>query len=81
LINGGKTNLYDWVEKIAEYFCEEQVVEEHTSLDNVKTRFYNDLHENILCTIPMLLQKFLIDKGVGHIVEPIPSLITPINFN
>jgi hypothetical protein len=36
LINWGLTNLYEWLEKIADDFCEEKEIEEHTSIDDVK---------------------------------------------
>ena len=64
-------------EKIVDNFCEEQVVEDRTSVENVKNKFYTDLIEQFLCSLPTLLFKFLIEKGVGHIVEPRPSLPGP----
>ena len=39
--------------------------------------FYIDLTEQFLCSLPTLLFKFLIEKGVVHIVEPHPSLREP----
>ena len=55
-------------------FCEEQEVEDRTLVETVKEKFYTDLTEQILCSLLTLLFKFLIKKGVGHIVEPRPSL-------
>ena len=37
-------------------------------------KFYIDLTKQFLCSLPTLLFKFIIEKGVGHIVEPRPSL-------
>ena len=74
LIRGGRTNLSKWFEKIVDDFCEEQAVEERTSVETVKEKFYTDFTEQFLCSLPTLLFKFLIEKGVGHIVEPRPSL-------
>ena len=77
LIRGGRTNLSEWFETIADEFCEEHVVEDKTSVETVKNKFYTDLIEKFLCSLPTLLFKFLIEKGVGHIVEPHPSLRGP----
>ena len=63
-----------WFEKIVNDFCEEQAVEDRTSVETVKEKFYTNLTEQFLCSLPTLLFKFLIEKGVGHIVEPRPSL-------
>ena len=35
LIQGGRTNLLEWFEKIADEFCEEQVVEERNSVETI----------------------------------------------
>ena len=70
LIRGGRTNLSEWFEKIADEFCEEQAVEDRTSVETVKEKFYTYFTEQFLCSLPTLLFKFLIEKGVGHIVEP-----------
>ena len=43
LIQGGKTNLSLWFEKIVDDFCEEQVVEDRTLVETVKDKFYTDL--------------------------------------
>ena len=77
LIRGGRTNLSEWFEKIADEFCEEQVVEERTSVETIKNKFYTDLNKKFLCSLLTLLFKFLMKKGVGHIVEPHPSLRGP----
>ena len=77
LIHRGRTNLSEWFEKIADKFYEEQVVEDRTLVETVKEKFYTDLTEQFLCSLLTLLFKFLIEKGVGHIVEPHPSLHRP----
>ena len=77
LIQGGRTNLSEWFEKITDDFCEEQAVEDRTLVEIIKDKFYTDLTEQFLCSLPTLLFKFLIEKGVGHIVEPCPSLHGP----
>ena len=64
-------------EKITGKFCKEQAIEEITSIETIKKKFYTDLTEQFLCSLPTLLFKFLIEKGVGHIVEPCPSLCGP----
>ena len=66
--------MLEWFEKIANDFCEEQVVEDRNLVEIVKEKFYTDLAEQFLCSLPTFLFKFLIKKGVGHIVEPRPSL-------
>ena len=74
--------MSEWFEKIANEFCKEKVVEDRTSVETVKEKFYTDLAEQFLCSLPKLLFKFLIEKGVGHIVEPPPSLHgLPLNPN
>ena len=74
LINGGWTNLTEWVETICKELCEHGVTETYSSIQNIERQFYSDLHDNFLCILPVLLHKFLIDKGAGHIVEPRPPL-------
>ena len=74
LIRGGRTNLSEWFEKITDEFCEEQAIEERTSMETIQKIFYIDLIEQFLCSLPTLLFKFQIEKGVGHIIEPRPSL-------
>ena len=74
LFHGGRTNLSEWFEKIADDFCEEQAIEDRTSVETVKAKFYTEFTDQFLCTLPSLLFKFLIEKGAGHIVEPRPPL-------
>ena len=82
LIRGGRTNLSEWFEKIANDFCEEQAVEYKNSMETVKENFYIDFTEQFLCSLPTLLFKFLIENGAGHIVEPRPPLCEqPSNTN
>ena len=57
--------MSEWFEKIVDKFCEEQAVEERTSVKTIKKKFYTDLTEQFLCSLPTLLFKFLIEKGVG----------------
>ena len=77
LIRGGRKNLSEWFKKIANEFCEEQAVEDITSVETIQKKFYTDLTEQFLCSLLTLLFKFLIEKGVGHIVKPRPSLRGP----
>ena len=71
-----------WFEKIVNDFCEEQAVEDRNSVKTVKEKFYTDITEQFLCSLPTLLFKFLIEKGAGHIVEPHPPLYEqPSNTN
>ena len=62
------------MKKIIDDFSEEQAVEDKTLVETVKEKFYTDLTEQFLCSLSNLLFKFLIEKGVGHIVKPRPSL-------
>ena len=66
--------MSEWFEKIADDFYEEQAVEDRTLVETVKEKFYTDLTKQFLCSLLTLLFKFLIEKGVGHIVKPRPSL-------
>ena len=66
--------MSEWFEKIVDDFCEEQAVEDRTSVEIVKEKFYTDLTEQFMCSLPTFLFMFLIEKGVGHIFEPRPSL-------
>ena len=77
LRNGGWTNLFELFENIVGGFRIYQVIEEHTLFDDVKHRFHNDLHDSFVYTIPTLLFKFLINKGVEHIVTPWSLLAIP----
>ena len=69
--------MSEWLENITNEFCEEQAMEERVSIESIEKRFYTDLIEQFLCSLPTLLFKFLIEKGVGHIVEPRTSLREP----
>ena len=77
LIQGGRTNLSEWFENITDEFCEEQAIEERTSVETIQKKFYTDLTKQFLCSLPTLLFKFLIENRVGHIVEPRPLLCEP----
>ena len=77
LIRGGRTNLSEWCENIVDDFCEEQALEDRTSVETVKAKFYTDFTDQFMCSLPTLLFKFLIEKGAGHIVEPQPPLYEP----
>ena len=77
LIRGGCTNLSEWFEKIADDFCEEQAVEDRTSVETVRHKFFTEFTDQFLCSLPTLLFKFLIEKGAGHIVEARPPLREP----
>ena len=77
LPNGGRTNLAEWVEQIVNEFCEERAIDERSSFDSIKNHFHDDLHEIFLYTIPTSLFKFLIKKGIPHIVKPRPPLVEP----
>ena len=81
LRNSGRTNLSRWVKQIVDKFCEEQAIDERVSFDNIKSCFHDDFHESFIYTKPTLLFKFLIDKGVAHIVEPRPPLVEPRSNN
>ena len=77
LIRGKRKNLSEWFEKITDEFCEEQAMEERVSVESIEKRFYTDVTEQFLFSLPTLLFKFLIEKGVGHIIDPRPSLRKP----
>ena len=51
------------------------------SFDSIKDHFHDDFHEIFFYTVPTLLFKFLIDKGISHIVEPRPPLVEPRSDN
>jgi hypothetical protein len=72
IINGGRTNLNEWFERIIHDYIEEQAIEDRESVETIKNKFYTDLHDGFLCTIPSLLHKFLLDKGVRDIVNTNP---------
>ena len=69
--------MSEWFEKITDEFWEEQAVEERASVEIIEKKFYTGLIEQFLCSLLTLLFRFLIEKGVGHIVEPHPSLREP----
>ena len=77
LIQGGSTNLSEWFENITDEFYKEQAIEERTSVKTIQKIFYTDLTDYFMGSLPTLLFKFLIEKGVGHIVEPHLSLHEP----
>ena len=77
LIRGGRTNLSEWCENIADDFYEEQAIEDRTSVETVKAKFYTYFTDQFMCSLPTLLFKFLIEKGAGHIIEPWPPLREP----
>ena len=58
LIQGGRTNLSEWFKKIADEFCEEQAIEERTLVETIQKKFYTELTEQFLCSLPTLLFKF-----------------------
>ena len=80
LWNDGRTNLLEWDEQIVDDY-EEQAIDERASFENIKSNFHDDFQESFLCTIPTLLFKFLINKGVAHIIEPRPPLVEPRSNN
>ena len=66
--------MSEWFEKIINELCKDQAIEERTLVETIEKRFYTDLIKQFMCSLLTLLFKFLIEKGVGHIVEPRPSL-------
>jgi len=81
IINGEQTNLYKWFDQVYEYFCEERAINEHTSIEEIRSHFYNGFHETFFYTLPIFSHKFLNDKDVGHIVEPRPLVNVPCITN
>ena len=59
--------MSEWFEKLADDFYAEQAVEDRTSVETIKEKFYTDFIEQFLCSLPTLLFKFLIENGAGHI--------------
>ena len=78
LINGRRTNLYEWCEKLVDDLSQECAIKEWVSIDDADKIFYNDLTELFLCALPIVLFKFLIERGVEHIVDPWPLLLPPL---
>jgi hypothetical protein len=77
LTNMGRMNMHEWVEIIVEDYIIEQSIEDLTSLDTIKDKFYMELHNGFMCTNPILLHNFFLDKGIGDIVKFHPRLGTP----
>ena len=74
--------MLEWFEKITDELCQEQAVEERVSIKTIEKRFYTDFIEKFLCSLSTLLFKFLIHRGVGHIVKTHLSLVElPSNTN
>jgi hypothetical protein len=71
-------NFHDWFVRFLEDNISEQAVEDRTSLDRIKYKFYTELHEGFLCIVSTLLHIFLLDKGVSDIVQYRPQLGTPL---
>jgi hypothetical protein len=69
IINIGRKNLNEWFERIMQDYMEEKGIEDRDSVQTIKNKFYTELHDEFLCTIPSLLHKFLLDKGVSDIVQ------------
>ena len=59
--------MSEWLEKIANEFCEERVVEARVSIKSIEERFYNYFTEHFICSLPTMLFNLLIDMGEGHI--------------
>lgn len=68
--NNGQTNLFKCFVKIVDEFCEEQVIELHTSFNEVKPIFHGNFLDSFICTVPTFQFKFLINKGIAHMVKP-----------
>jgi hypothetical protein len=69
ITNEVQTNLNEWFERIVCDYIEEQAIKDRSPVETVKEKIYTDLHDVFLCTIPSLLHKFLLDKGVRDIDE------------
>jgi hypothetical protein len=69
LINGGRTNMHDWLERIIEDYISEQAIEDRTSLNKIKEKLCIELHNGFFCTVLTPLHKLLLNKGLGDIVE------------
>jgi hypothetical protein len=62
IINKGQKNIKEWFDRIVEDYIKEQAIEEGLLVEIVKDKFYTDMHDDFLCTVPSLLHKFLLDK-------------------
>jgi hypothetical protein len=69
ITKGGQTKLNKWFEIISQDNIEEQAIEDRVTVDTFKDKFYTNLHDDFLCTIPSLLHIFLLDKGVEYIYK------------
>ena len=70
--------MYDWLKIIIKDYILEQTIEDWTSLDKIKEKFYTELLDRFFYTILTLLHKFLLNKGVDDIIEYRPRLGTPL---
>jgi len=77
IIKGGRKNQNEWFERIVEYYIEYQAVEYRELVQNIKNKFYIELHYGFLYTIPSMLYTFLLDKGADDIVDYRPPLTNP----
>jgi hypothetical protein len=77
IINGGRKNMNEWFDRIMQDYIEEQAIKDRESEQTIKNKFYTKLHDGFLCTVLSLLQKFLLDKGAGDIIEYRPLLKNP----
>ena len=48
LIQGGRTNMSEWFEKITDEFCEEKAIEERNSVETIQNKFYIDLTDLVV---------------------------------
>ena len=81
LVNGGRTNISEWVESICHDFCEDEAIQTSSSLQSIQNQFFSELHDNFFCILPVLIHKLLIEKDAAHIVEPRPPLERRPNTN
>ena len=50
-------------------------------IEKIKEMIYINFQKGLFCTIPCLLHKFLLDKGVNHIVEYQAPFFESFNYN
>jgi hypothetical protein len=82
IINEGRKNMNKWFERILQDYIEEQANEDRDSIQTIENKFSIEIYDGFICTVLSLLQKFLLDKGAGNIVEYVPLLkIPPSNSN